>query len=330
MFRFASPYFLILLLLIPLMILHRRRRGAPVLAGSDARSSAVPSSPVLKIRWLMPLLGYLALALMITALARPQWGTRKTTINTEGINIVLTLDLSESMAALDFEHGGKVINRLEAVKTVVKDFIANRNGDRIAVVVFGDQAYTQLPLTRDYHTIDAILDRLEIGAAGRSTAMGDAVGISIKRLADIESKSNIIILLSDGRSNSGELDPAAAADIAAGRKVKIYTIGVGTQGQVPFIIDDPMFGRRKVYRRVDLDEATLKQIADKTGGTYFRAQDIKGLEDIYQAIDALEKTQVQVDTYAEYAEIYLYLLLPAMGMLILWILLTNTRFLKVP
>ena len=330
MFRFASPYFLILLLLIPLMIWHRRRRGAPVLAGSDGRSSTVVSSLVLRFRWLMPLLCYLALALMITALARPQWGTRKTTINTEGINIVLALDLSESMAALDFQNGGKVVNRLEAVKAVVKDFISNRNGDRIAVVVFGDHAYTQLPLTRDYHTIDAILERLEIGVAGRSTAMGDAIGISIKRLEDIESKSNIIILLTDGRSNSGELDPAAAAEIAGGREVKIYTIGVGTQGKVPFIIDDPMFGRRKVYRRVDLDENTLKQIADKTGGEYFRAKDIKGLGDIYQSIDAMEKTEVQVDTYAEYAEIYLYLLLPAMGLMMLWTLLTNTRFLKVP
>jgi Ca-activated chloride channel family protein len=330
MFRFASPYFLILLLLIPLMIHQRRRRGAPMLAGSDARAAEVPPSPVLKIRWLTPLLCYLALALAVTALARPQWGTRKTTIKTTGINIVLALDLSESMAALDFRLRGDMVNRLEAVKYVVEEFIAHRSGDRIAVVVFGDQAYTQLPLTRDYHTITAILDRLQIGAAGRSTAMGDAVGISLKRLKDVKSKSNIIILLTDGRSNSGELEPAVAADIAREQGVKIYTIGVGSRGKVPFVINDPVFGQRTVYQQVDLDEAALKQMAERTGGKYFRAQDMEGLEKIYDDIDSLEKTDVKMDTFADYAEIYIYFLMPALALLALWIVLINTRFLQVP
>jgi len=330
MFRFASPYFLILLLLIPLLIWQLRRRGAPVMAGSDGRSADIQPSPALRMRWLVPLICYLALALMVAALARPQWGTRKTTIHTSGINIVLTLDLSESMAALDFRDQGRMVNRLQAVKSVVHDFISRRNGDRIAVVVFGDQAYTQLPLTRDYHTIVSILDHLEIGAAGRSTALGDAIGISLKRLEDIESRSNVIILLTDGRSNSGELTPEVAADIAGSQKVKIYTIGVGTKGKVPFLINDPVFGQRYVYQRVDLDEAALKQIAQRTGGMYFRAQDLEGLEKIYNAIDAMEKTDVDVDTFAEYAELYLYLLLPALGLLTLWIILTNTRFLKLP
>jgi len=300
------------------------------MAGSDGRSVEIPPSPALSIRWLVPLLCYLSLALMVTALARPQWGTRKTTINTSGINIVLTLDLSESMAALDFRHQGRMVNRLEAVKSVVQAFIARRSGDRIAVVVFGDQAYTQLPLTRDYHTIVSILDRLKIGAAGRTTAIGDAIGISLKRLQDIESRSNVIILLTDGRSNSGELTPEVAADIAAGQKVKIYTIGVGTRGKVPFLYNDPVFGQRYVYQQVDLDETGLKQIAQLTGGMYFRAQDLEGLEEIYSAIDAMEKTDIQVDTFAEFAELYLYLLLPALGLLALWIVMINTRFLKLP
>jgi len=300
------------------------------MAGSDGRSAEIPPSPALRIRWLVPLLCYLSLALMVTALARPQWGTRKTTINTSGINIVLTLDLSESMAALDFRDQGRMVNRLEAVKSVVQDFIARRSGDRIAVVVFGDQAYTQLPLTRDYHTIVSILDRLKIGAAGRTTAIGDAIGISLKRLQDIESRSNVIILLTDGRSNSGELTPEVAADIAAGQKVKIYTIGVGTSGKVPFLYNDPVFGQRYVYQQVDLDEAALKQIAQRTGGMYFRAQDLDGLEEIYSAIDAMEKTDIQVDTFAEYAELYIYLLLSALGLLTIWIVLINTRYLKLP
>lgn len=330
MFRFASPYFLILLLLILLLLWHLRRRRAPVLADSDSRAAGMPPSLALRFRWLVPLLCYLALALMVAALARPQWGTRKTTIQTSGINIVLGLDLSESMAALDFRLQERMVNRLEAVKSVVQEFISQRSGDRIAVVVFGEQAYTQLPLTRDYHTISAILDRLEIGAAGRSTAIGDAIGISLKRLEDIESRSNVIILLTDGRSNSGELTPEVAADIARGQGVKIYTIGVGTRGKVPFLYNDPVFGQRYVYQQVDLDESTLKQIAQKTGGKYFRAQDLKGLEAIYKAIDAMEKTDVQVDTFAEYAELYPYLLVPALVLLALWIVLSNTRFLKLP
>ena len=330
MFRFASSYFLILLLLIPLLLWHLRRRRAPVMAGSDGRSAEIPPSPALRIRWLVPLLCYLSLALMVTALARPQWGTRKTTINTSGINIVLTLDLSESMAALDFRDQGRMVNRLEAVKSVVQDFIARRSGDRIAVVVFGDQAYTHLPLSRDYHTIVSILDRLKIGAAGRTTAIGDAIGISLKRLQDIESRSNVITLLTDGRSNSGDLTPEVAADIAAGQKVKIYTIGVGTSGKVPFLYNDPVFGQRYVYQQVDLDEAALKQIAQRTGGMYFRAQDLDGLEEIYSAIDAMEKTDIQVDTFAEYAELYIYLLLSALGLLTIWIVLINTRYLKLP
>jgi len=233
MFRFASPYCLLLLTLVAAMLWHRRgRTRKPALASANTVPVAhMPSSPMLWLARLVPGIFYCALILMIIALARPQWGTRRMSVNTEGINIVLAVDLSESMAALDFKHNGQIINRLEAIKHVVKEFIQARSGDRIGMVVFGSQAYTQLPLTRDYATIATMLDRLKIGSAGRSTAVGDALGIALKRLEDIESRSNVIILLTDGRSNSGEFEPLAAAAIAKEVGVKVYTIGVGGKGR---------------------------------------------------------------------------------------------------
>lgn len=302
----------------------------PVMKMSSLEHAAgLNPSAVVRFRWLVPVLKYTALSLLIVAMARPQWGTQQTEVLTEGINIVLAVDLSESMAALDFKKEGKVLNRLEAVKGVVKSFVAKRDGDRIGMVVFGEHAYTQLPLTRDYNAIDYILHRLRIGAAGKRTAMGDAVGISLKRLEDVDSKSNIIILLTDGRSNSGELSPDIAAAIAKEKGVKIYTIGVGTRGKAPFLVKD-IFGERYVYQRVDIDEDTLKTIAKKTGGLYFRAENLEGLQKIYETIDKMERTEAKVKTYAEYKEWYIFCLLPALGLLCVWVLLINTRFLNIP
>ncbi len=243
---------------------------------------------------------------------------------------MLAVDVSESMAALDFKRKGKVVNRLEAVKAVVSEFISNRTGDRIGMVVFGTNAYTQIPLTRDYNTISTILDRLKIGVAGKSTAIGDAIGISLKRIEDFKSKSNVIILLTDGRSNTGELSPKVAADIAAQKQVKIHTIGVGSKGKVPFLIKHPLWGDRYVYQRVDIDEETLKEIASETGGLYFKARDTEKLQQIYDTIDKLEKTEVKVKIYAEYRELYHYFLIVGFMLMTFWIILSNTRFLRVP
>ncbi|MBI5549873.1 MAG: VWA domain-containing protein [Desulfobacterales bacterium] len=331
MFRLATPYALLLLALIPLLVWYRYRRRPPAMAVAETRLAAeLNASPALKLNWLLPGLYYLMLVLLIAALARPQWGTERLPTETEGINIVLTVDLSGSMAAEDFNYQGRRLNRLEAIKTVVRDFIARRAGDRIGMVVFGSQAYTQLPLTRDYQTIGAILERLAIGAAGRNTAIGDAIGISVKRLADIESRSNIIILLTDGRSNAGELAPMTAAEIAGQKQIKIYTIGVGGKGRAPVPIDDPIFGRRYVYQEDDLDETGLKAIAEKTGGLYFRAEDLESLQKIYGTIDSLEKNKVEVQGFAEYKELYFYLLPPALLLLAVWIVLKHTRFLEIP
>ncbi len=332
MFRFASPYFLLLGVFIPIAIFMKRKKNTrPLLwVGDVSPAKGINPSWIMRFASAISSMKYMALILVIIALARPQYGTQKINMFTEGINIILAIDLSESMAALDFKKDGKIINRLEAVKGVVEKFIQNRRGDRIGMVVFGTHAYTQLPLTRDYNTIVSILDRLKIGAAGKSTAIGDAIGISIKRLSDIPGKSNVIILLTDGRSNAGELSPEAAAGICAEKKIKIYTIGVGTRGKAPFLIKSPIFGERYVYQKVDIDENTLNEIAKKTGGLYFRAENTKGLEQIYKTIDNMEKTKVKVEKFAEYRELYLYFLIPAFFLLIFWIILSNTRFLRVP
>jgi len=332
MLRFASAYFFLFLAAVPAAIYFRKKReiNPCVLIPETGSVKGIHSSFFLKARWIIPALKYSALVLMVTALARPQWGTRHISIITEGINIIMAVDISESMAALDFKQKGKIINRLQAVKGVVEKFISKRNGDRIGMVVFGSEAYTQVPLTRDYNTMVTVLDRIKIGAAGKSTAIGDAIGISLKRLEDIKSKSNIIILLTDGQSNAGELSPESAVEIAKLKKVKIYTIGVGSKGKAPYLVNHPVYGEKYVYRRVNIDENTLKDIAKRTGGQYFRAKGTAELLEIYNTIDALEKTEVKTKSYAQYKELYVWLILGAFFMTVLQVILSNTRFLRVP
>jgi Ca-activated chloride channel family protein len=285
---------------------------------------------VVNLWWIPSVLKYTAFILMVAAMARPQWGTEQTSVSASGVNIILAVDVSESMAALDFKRGGKMISRLAAAKGVIQEFISKRQGDRIGMVVFGSEAYTQIPLTSDYETIRYVLERLEIGSAGKRTAIGDAIGISLKRLEDVNSKSDIIILLTDGRSNSGELSPETATEIAAQKGIKIYTIAVGGKGKAPFLVNHPILGERYVYQQVDIDEKTLEAIADKTNGAFYRAENVETLKKIYETIDTLEKTDVEVKVFAEYRDFYTVLLLPAFLMLVLWAVLTNTRFLRVP
>lgn len=332
MIRFANPYFFATAAVIPTALFYQRKKQlTPCLRVSDTSAiSDIRGSFFVRMGRFVPVLKYSALCLLIVALARPQWGSRQISVRSEGINIILAVDLSESMAALDFKENNRIVNRLQAVKGVIRNFISKRSGDRIGMVVFGSHAYTQLPLTRDYNTLSSILERLKIGSAGKSTAIGDAIGISLKRLKDIKSKSNVIILLTDGRSNSGEFSPETATDIAIQHHVKIYTVGVGSKGRAPFLIHDPVFGDRYIYQQVDIDEDTLKDIAAKTGGLYFRAENTKGLNQIYATIDRLEKSEVKIKTYDNFKELYLYFLMPSLVLLGIWILLSNTRFLRVP
>ena len=331
MFRFASPLFLLLLLVLAVIIFLKLRKkiSSHIKVSSLKGLEKVPQSFMVIFSNLLPLLKVSALVLLIVALARPQFGDQKINVTTQGVNIILALDLSESMRALDFKKDKKIITRLEAVKGVVLDFIMKREGDRIGMVVFGSNAFTQLPLTRDYNTIAFILERLKIGAAGPRTAIGDAIGISLKRLEDIKSKSNIIILLTDGKSNSGEISWQDAVKIASAREVKIYTIGVGTKGKAPFLVDD-LFGKRYVYQNVDVDLEALKTIAQQTNASFFQADNLKSLGKIYEMINNLEKTKVDVEKWVEYKELYPWFIVPGLILLLLYILLTNTRFLKVP
>ena len=331
MFRFASPLFLLLLFVVAFVIFLKLRNKSKntikvsSLKGVDNLSSSVMG----KLSSIIPVLKIISLILLIVALARPQWGDKKINVTTQGVNIILALDLSESMRALDFKKDKKIVTRLEAVKIVVRQFILKREGDRIGMVVFGSNAFTQLPLTRDYNTIAFILDHLKIGAAGPRTAIGDAIGISLKRLEDIKSKSNIIILITDGKSNSGELSWQDAIKIAVQRKVKIYTIAVGTKGEAPFLVDG-LFGKQYVYQKVDVDLDALRTIAEKTQAGFFEAGDLKSLGQIYEMINNLEKTKVDVEKWVEYKELYPGLLGIGLILFLMVIILTNTRFLRVP
>lgn len=331
MYEFGTPWAFGLFLVFPLLWWVRRGAVAPSLRVSTAvpfslagRSWAVSAAKV------VPLCAMAALALMILAMARPRQGTVHSTVKSPGINIVIALDTSGSMAALDFTREGKVVDRLTAVKEVVEKFVAGRSGDRIGLVVFGTEAFTQIPLTRDYSTISTILSEVEIGAAGEQTAIGDALGISLKRLGDIKSASNVVVLLTDGENNAGELEPSLAAELAAKRGVKVYTIGVGTKGKVPFLVNHPLFGERYIYQEVSMDEGALKEIAKATGGLYFRAEDSKALAAIWATIDRMEKSEVEVTSWTEYREYYRFPLLLALVLLVLSVTLGNTRFLRVP
>ena len=331
MFRFASPLFLLLFFVVALVwFLRLRKKSTSHIKVSSLKGvEPLSQSFMVMLSRFVPFLKIIALILLILSLARPQWGDKKINVTTEGVNIILALDLSESMRALDFKKDKKIVTRLEAVKTVVREFIMKREGDRIGMVVFGSNAFTQLPLTRDYNTIAFILDHLKIGAAGPRTAIGDAIGISLMRLEDIQSKSNIIILLTDGKSNSGELSWQDATKIAAQRKVKIYTIGVGTKGEAPFLVDG-LFGKRYVYQKVDVDLDALKTIAKQTQADFFEAGDLKSLGQIYEMINRLEKTKVDVEKWVEYKELYPGLLMAGLILFLMNIVLNNTRFLRIP
>lgn len=221
---------------------------------------------------------------LVVAAARPQWVGEPIALPAEGRDLMLAVDLSGSMAREDFTLGGRTADRLTVVKEVAEDFIGRREGDRVGLVLFGTRAYLQAPLTFDRPTVQTLLDEAQIGLAGEETAIGDAIGIATKRLRDRPSESRVLVLLTDGASNAGALDPLAAAELAAAEGIRIYTIGVGAD-QVAM---RTAFGQRLVNPSADLDERTLAAIADRTGGAYFRAKNIEGLAGVYREIDRLE------------------------------------------
>ena len=322
----------LIILLIPLILFkYFRFKGLNTIKFSSLGVlKRIKPSWTIKARRILIILRSIVILLIIVGLARPQAGKEESEITTEGIDIVLTLDVSGSMLAEDFEINGRRFNRLVVVKDVVEDFVKGRTNDRIGMVIFSGRAYTQCPLTSDYGVLLEFLEKVKIGMIEDGTAIGSAIGTSINRLKDTKSKSKVIILLTDGRNNAGEIDPLTAAEIAKTLNVKVYTIGAGTTGLAPFPATD-FFGNKVLKPvKVDIDDELLTNIAEMTGGMYFRATDTKSLKEVYAEIDALEKTKIEVKQYTEYDELFRYFVLTAFGLLVVEIILSNTKFRKVP
>lgn len=331
MFRFEDPWLLLLgIVLVPLFYLTSRRSGSGRIRFSSlAPFGGLPPSLSVQLRSSLIVLRCMGIGLCIVALARPQTGQKETEILTEGIDIMLCLDTSGSMRALDFERDGRRTDRLDVVREVVKSFIQKRKNDRIGMVVFGEQAFTQCPLTMDYGILLSFLDRIEIGMAGDSTALGAALATGVKRLREVPGESKVVILLTDGRNNAGKIAPETAAEIAKTFDIKVYTIGVGVEGESPFLMET-LLGRRYVYQKVDLDEDTLRNIAGVTGGLYFRAEDTASLERTYEQIDQMERTEAKVKEYMEYEEVFARFAFPGLLLILAGFVLENTRLRKIP
>ncbi len=325
--RFANTWFLLLLLLLPLVWWYYRRyfKSSALKYSSTQLWTNLANQP--NKRRVLFVIRLIVLTLAILALARPQAGIRTEEITTKGIDIVLCLDTSTSMRALDF----KPMDRLDAAKQAAKEFIKGRKHDRVGIVVFSALSFTQCPLTLDYGAVVDFIDKVEIGMTQTDgTAIGTALITALNRLKDSQAKSKVVILLTDGRNNMGEIDPITSAKTAQALDVKIYTIGCGARGGSLYPVDDPIFGRRYVTIPEDLDEDTLTKIAETTNGLYFRATTAKKLVEIYKQIDKLEKTEIKVQEYTEYRELFPYFLLPSAMLLILEIVLGNTVLRKIP
>jgi len=336
MIRFEDPWFLVFLLIIPIMMFYqfKKMRTRRIRFSSLYNFKQLIRSHSLFFRHLVLVLRFLAIIFLTIALARPQSGTKETEVIAEGIDIMLCVDTSKSMLALDigdpiYPFPDRKENRLGVAKRIISDFIKGRTYDPIGIVVFGDEAFTQCPLTIDYGILLTFLDQLEVGMAGDSTAIGSALGVCIQRLKDRELVSKVIILLTDGRSNAGSVTPINAAKIAKSYNIKTYTIGVGREGRVPFPVNTSG-GKNIEYKSLDLDENTLKQIAEITGGLYYRAINKRGLEYIYNKIDGLEKTRVEIKHTMHYKELFIWVLIPGLACILLEIILGNTRLRKIP
>ncbi|MZG53868.1 MAG: VWA domain-containing protein [Nitrospinae bacterium] len=329
-FQFEDPWLLLFMLMLPYMALRgKRKQQATINFSSIGTLQSIRTAQVDFLSALPLILRIFAVMLLIFALARPQEGHRSKEILSAGVDIMLALDTSGSMQALDFIKDEKRDTRLAMVKDVVSQFIENRPNDRMGMVVFGSEAYTQCPLTLDQGILQSFLSKLDIGMAGDSTAIGSAIGIAVKRLKDLESDSKVIILLTDGRNNAGNLPPLQAAQTAKAFGIKIHTIGVGTHGKAPFLVNS-IFGQRYVYQQVDIDEDTLKEISKLTGGQYFRATDLESLKSIYKQIDQMEKSEVKVLDHSEYTELFHYFLIPGILLLLSEIILSNTFLRRIP
>src|SRR6202163_1846149 len=329
MIRFLQPEWLWLLTLLPLVMLLRGRRG-PVaavefsdvgLAREVARSSRARAGAWV---WLLPLV---AGALMIVGLARPQRGQSRTEVTANGIDIVLGLDVSGSMQALDFLVDGRRVNRIEGVKSVVSKFIHERPDDRIGLIAFAAAPYLVSPLTLDHDWLQQNLERVSTAVGNDDgTAIGSAIAAGVNRLRKTNAKSKVMILLTDGMNNTGKISPLAAAEAARALGVKIYTIGVGVRGKAPVPVRDEAGNMRLVMAQVDVDEKTLQTVADQTGGKFYRATDTDSLKKIYEQINRLETSAQTVQKFEHYEELYPWALIPALAIIGFGFILQQTRY----
>ena len=328
--RFANPLFLLVLLIVPFLIRHFwersvKKHGSLRFSNVSRLKEALPSGLVYVYRF-FPLLRILIVILLILGLARLQSNKGDESMTTEGIDIILTLDVSGSMQAEDFKP-----NRLEAAKKVAADFVRGRKNDRIGLVIFAGHSATQAPLTLDYEVLLSLLDKVHIGILQEDgTAIGMAIANSVNRLRNSTAKSKVIIVLTDGVNNKGEIDPLTAANLAKSMQQRIYTIGAGSQGEAYVTVEHPLFGKQRQRIQADLDEKTLREVAEMTGGKYFRATDEKSLANIYEEIEQLEKSKIDVKQYKEYVELFPYFVYAALGLFCIEILLSTTRFRRVP
>ena len=323
----ADPGWLLLLLALPLWWWWSRRshRSALVLPAL-ATAGSLPVTWRQRLRAVPTVLRGLGFVLVVVALARPQQLVAGRPLTTSGVDIVLALDASGSMKAEDFQPH----NRLEVAKRAAIAFVEDRPRDRIGLVTFAGQAVTQAPLTLDHGAVVRSIRRVEIGRLAEGTAIGTALATTVNRLRASEAKSRVAILLTDGVNNAGEIDPRTAAETARALGVRVYTIGVGTTGEAPYLLDDPRLGRRYVRVMVRIDEELLREIATGTGGRYFRATDPEALTEVYDAIDRLERSALSGRRPVVRLDRYLWLLVPALGLMLLEGALRGTIFRRLP
>ena len=332
MIRLLQPEWFWLLTLLPLVMVWRGRRG-PVAAieysdvGIVREVARSRRSRIGRLLWLLPVA---AAFLMIVALARPQRAHSRTEVTVKGIDIVLGLDVSGSMQALDFTIDHQRVNRIEVVKSVVSRFIEERPDDRIGLIAFAGFPYLVSPITLDHDWLQQNLERVSIGTGDDGTAIGSAIAAGVNRLRMTAAKSKVFILLTDGVNNTGKIAPLAAAEAAQAMGIKIYTIGVGARGKAPIPVKDDAGNMHLIMAQVDVDEKTLQAIADETGGRFYRATDTDSLQRIYEQINRLEKSAQVVQRFEHIEELYRWALVPAFGILALWAVLQQTRLRRLP
>ncbi|MEO6033672.1 MAG: VWA domain-containing protein [Verrucomicrobiota bacterium] len=329
---FAHPYFLLFLLLLPILAWLQGKRGqnSAFLYSSVQLVKPISGLSRSNAGRILLLLRWLSLALFIIALAQPRLIKGESSSHASGIDIVIALDLSSSMASEDFELNHQRANRLVIAKDVLEKFIQQRPADRIGLVAFAGRAYVASPLTLDHDFLLLNLERLQLGMIEDRTAIGSGLTSSLNRLRDLQSKSKIVILMTDGQNNAGKVPPLTAAEVAQTLKVKVYTIGVGTRGTAPMPYVN-VFGQKDYQQvKVDIDEETLTKVAERTGGKYFRADNSENLRKIYAEIDRLEKTDFEVKKFQQYEELFGWVILGGLFVLFLEIILSQTVWRKLP